>query len=55
MLLFVSSPLSVFDSKSTIRIYDKFIQGLIEKNTKTAFTVRCFKVLERSTQNKLHN
>lgn len=55
MLLFVTNPLPVFDSKSTIKIDDKFIQGLTEINTETAFTVRCFKVLERSTPNKLHN
>lgn len=55
MLLFVTNPLPVFDFKSTIRIHDKLITGLTEINTETAFTVRCFKVLERSTQNKLHN
>lgn len=55
ILLFVTNPLPVFDSKSTIKIDDKFIQGLTEINTETAFTVRCFKVLERSTPNKLHN
>lgn len=54
---YVSNPLAIFNSKSTIRIYDKFIQGLTEINTETLHSLpeRCFKVLERSTQNKLHN
>lgn len=54
-LILVSNLLAIFNFKNTIRICDKFMQGLMEINRESAFTVRCFKVLERSTQNKLHN
>jgi len=33
MFLFVSNPLSIFNSKSIIRIYDKLLQRLMETNT----------------------